>query len=235
MSNDYFQFKQFTVYQHHCAMKVGTDAVILGAYAPVSDAESVLDIGTGTGVVALMIAQRSTANITGIEIDTSASTQASENVLHSPWSDRISIIHADFVKYNFNEKYDCIVSNPPYFNNDLRSPNTQRNLARHTDSLSYEALLRGVHNILKEKGKFIVIIPTNAVNTFTQIAFIYNLHLLIKLTIYSLPNSISKRTILVLTNQKDVCCKDEQLIVESKPHQYTDAYFRLMQDYYLFL
>ncbi len=161
MSNSYFQFKQFTVWHDKCAMKVGTDGVLLGAWVNIFNAKSVLDIGTGTGLIALMIAQRSTANILAVEIDADAVNQAIENVERSPWSGNIKVQHADFKTATFNTKFDVIVSNPPYFSDSLLSPDTHRSTARHTSELTYHDLISRVSGILAFKGEFSLIIPAD--------------------------------------------------------------------------
>ena len=156
MSNPYFQFKQFTVWHDQCAMKVGTDGVLLGAWASVERARRILDIGTGTGLVALMLAQRSLldAKIVALEIDEAAAGQARENVARSPWQERIEVVQADFKKYRSSDKFDVIVSNPPYFVDSLECPDRQRAAARHNDSLTYEELLEGVNRLLAADGLF---------------------------------------------------------------------------------
>ena len=139
MSNLCFEFKQFTVWHDKCAMKVGTDGVLLGAWANVESAKHILDVGTGTGLIALMLAQRTVqADVTAIEIDSMAAIQARENIAHSPWKNRITLFNCDFRYFHDDLKYDLIVSNPPYFVNALKCLDKQRNMARHTDLLYYE-------------------------------------------------------------------------------------------------
>ena len=145
MSQPFFQFKQFTVWHDKCAMKVGTDGVLLGAWTPVESSARILDIGTGTGLVALMLAQRCSASVIALEIDGKAAQQAAENITRSPWGSRIEVVCQDFRLYsnkNNSLKYDTIVSNPPYFTDSLKCPDSQRNTARHNDNLSYEELLK---------------------------------------------------------------------------------------------
>ena len=146
MANPYFKFKQFTVYHDKCAMKVGTDGVLIGAWADVSRAEKILDVGTGSGLIALMIAQRCDASVLGIDIDEDAVIQARENVMASQWSGQITIARQD-VRVMANEcdtKFDVILSNPPYFAEDVKCPEAQRNTARHTDELDFHSLLQAV-------------------------------------------------------------------------------------------
>jgi len=162
MSKAYFQFKQFGVNQDRCAMKVSTDGVILGAVAGDGKARAMLEIGVGTGVVSLMLAQRfGNLKITGLELDKDAYEQAMENAKNSPWKKKITFLHYDFKTFSRDSihKFDLIVSNPPYFPNHLKSSDTQRNMALHNDSLSFEELIDGVHRLLLENGRFWVILP----------------------------------------------------------------------------
>lgn len=162
MSKSYFQFKQFGVHQDRCAMKVSTDGVILGSLAGDEKARSMLEIGVGTGVVSLMLAQRfGDLKITGVELDEDAAEQAMENAKNSPWKERITFFHQDFQTFSRDsiDKFDLIVSNPPYFPNHLKSSDIKRNMALHNDSLSFDELVDGVHGLLQENGRFWVILP----------------------------------------------------------------------------
>jgi len=161
MSNAYFSFKQFTVYQDLCAMKVGTDATLLGAWAGVG--ERMLDIGTGTGVIALMMAQRlPESRVDAIDADADACRQASQNVMASPFSGRIDVIFRrlqDFAASHIEPIYDAVVSNPPYFNHALKSPDERRTMARHADSLPFRDLTACAFRLLKSEGTFSVVVP----------------------------------------------------------------------------
>ncbi|NHE59205.1 tRNA1(Val) (adenine(37)-N6)-methyltransferase [Cyclobacterium plantarum] len=172
MANSYFQFKQFRIEQDRCAMKMGTDAVILGALAHLGNAKIILDIGTGTGVIALMLAQRfPDARVHGVEIEAQAFSQAAQNFRKSPWNDRMEIFHAAFQDYSksHSKKYDLIVSNPPYFSNQLKSSNARKNWARHDDQLSLKDLL-GVWQLLSEEGLFWLILPLREMRLFRDLA-----------------------------------------------------------------
>lgn len=156
MANDYFRFKQFTIRQSLCAMKVGTDGTLLGAWA--KGGERLLDVGTGTGLIAMMMAQRfPQAVVLGIDIDEGAVTQARQNVAESAFADRISIVQRDFAEVQ--GEFDCIVSNPPYFVDSLSCPDAQRSMARHADSLTYNSLMRHGWRLLSDSGEFSLIIP----------------------------------------------------------------------------
>ena len=166
MSNPYFQFKQFTVRHDKCAMKVGTDGVLLGAWAPVQNAKYILDVGAGSGLISLQLAQRNPwASITSIEIDPAAAAQAKENIQSSPWSDRMEVICSDFRDYHAENKFDLIVSNPPYFVDALKCPDNQRCMARHTNELNYELLFGHSTHLLSEQGIISVIIPSEVEKT----------------------------------------------------------------------
>lgn len=162
MANDYFRFRQFTIRQEQCAMKVGTDGTLLGAWAgaPKGRTSQILDIGTGTGLIALMMAQRfPLAQLTAIDIDAKAAEQARQNAIHSPFGPRVKVVRDDVA--NLSGTFDAIVSNPPYFANSLHSPNHQRTLARHDDTLSYRKLMTCATQLLADDGELSVVVPTD--------------------------------------------------------------------------
>lgn len=234
MSLPYFQFKQFTVWHDKCAMKVGTDGVLLGAWASVGNAERILDIGTGTGLVALMLAQRTTADvaIVALDIDEMGVEQARENVERSPWSGRIEVLHEDFNAFQPAEKFDVIVSNPPYFVDSLASPDVQRNLARHNNSLTYVSLLKGVSEMLADDGSFTIVIPTDVSELVKELAADYALYASRQLFVRTKPGANPKRVLLTFTFHEQEC-RTEELLVELARHQYSEAYIALTRDYYL--
>ena len=233
MSNPYFQFKQFTIYQDRCAMKVGTDGVLLGAWADVSSAHSILDIGTGTGLIALMVAQRSGAFVTALEMDVEASKQALENVERSPWNEKIKVVNLSLQEYDSLMKYDHIISNPPYFNQSLKSPKEGRTTARHTDTLSYDDLLKGVVRLLDEEGIFSVILPFSEKERFVTLAEQYNLYPARITEVLPTPISTPKRFMAEFSFQQ-VECQQNSLIIESAGrHQYSDDYKQLTEQFYL--
>ena len=173
MPNPYFQFKQFTVRHDKCAMKVGTDGVLLGAWAPVQDVKRILDVGAGSGLISLQLAQRNPeAVITSVEIDPAAAAQAQENIQSSPWSNRMEVVCCDFRKYHPEDKFDLIVSNPPYFVDALRCPDNQRCMARHTSELNYELLFGHSAHLLSEQGVISIIIPAEVERTVIDTAWI---------------------------------------------------------------
>lgn len=234
MSNPYFQFKQFTVWHDKCAMKVGTDGVLLGAWTPVREARHILDIGTGTGLVALMLAQRSPVDtkIVALEIDESAVEQAKENVVRTPWKERIEVVQADFIQYQSSDKFDVIVSNPPYFIDSLECPDQQRNAARHNNSLTYEELLKGVAGLLAEDGTFTVVIPADVADRLKAIALKWNLYAVRQLNVVTKLGGEPKRILInfSFSNQE---CVVESLLTEIARHQYSEEYISLTREYYL--
>ena len=172
MANDYFNFKQFTIHQQRCAMKVGTDGTLLGAWAQVPfERCRILDIGTGTGLIALMMAQRfPESSVVGVDIDADAVVQATENVMKSPFSKRVSISLADVKQLTDTDGFDAIVCNPPYFIDSLTCPNEQRTTARHAITLSFETLLQSASRLLNKDGLFSLILPSESFSIFESTA-----------------------------------------------------------------
>ena len=172
MPNTSFAFKQFIVKQDRCAMKVGTDAVLLGAWVLPNGSKHILDIGTGTGVIALMLAQKTQAHIDAIDIDEEAFLQAKQNALDSKFARQITVTQTSLQHYSnaTAQKYNLIVTNPPYFEQSLKSSDEQRSHARHADVLPFEELLDGVLKLLDEKGKFCLILPTLEAIKFRALA-----------------------------------------------------------------
>lgn len=233
MANPYFKFKQFTVWHDRCAMKVGTDGVLLGAWSDAADAHSILDIGTGTGLVALMLAQRSGAHITALEIDEDAVSQAKENVSSSLWSERIEVIKQDFREYIPEKKFDLIVSNPPYFVDSLVCPVEQRTKARHNSSLGYNDLLRGVARMLTPHGKFCVIIPFDVVEVMIDMAKHMGLYPSKRMDIVTSPGKSPKRALIQFILNDEGAYERSQFLIEERRHQYSPEYILLTQDFYL--
>jgi tRNA1Val (adenine37-N6)-methyltransferase len=171
MANSWFQFKHFRINQDRCAMKISTDAVLLGALAESKFPKNILDIGTGTGVIALMMAQRfPEASVSAVELDDKAAAQAEENFLASKFANRLCLFHSRIQDYNTSNQFDLIVSNPPYFANHLKANVKERNQALHTDTLSFEDLLAQVLRLLKNSGRFWLILPPYQSAIFQKLA-----------------------------------------------------------------
>lgn len=233
MANSYFQFKQFTVYHDRCAMKVGTDGVLLGAWAPVTHDGRVLDVGTGTGLIALQLAQRMPgADITAIEIDVAAAQQAEENVRRSPWADRIAVVCGDFRDYRSDERFDLIVSNPPYFVDALKCPDGQRSTARHAGGLNYDLLFRQSARMLSGQGLVCVIIPAETEKAVTDAAWNHKFYPRRRMQVFTKPGKPCRRVLLAFGFQERACM-EECLYIEQASGEYSPEYVALTRDFYL--
>lgn len=218
-------------------MKVGTDGVLLGSWAPINNNPfSILDIGTGTGIIALMLAQRSQAEqIDALEIDEEAYEQATDNFENSPWNDRLFCFHAgldEFVEEPEDE-YDLIVSNPPFHPEDYKSDNEQRDLARFQDAMPFEDLIEAADLLLSENGVFAVIIPFKEEEKFLNIAREYELYPIKITRVKGTPTTEIKRSLLAFSRNKNPDFPADELIIETARHQYTPEYIELTKEFYL--
>ena len=232
MSNPYFRFKQFTVYHDLCAMKVGIDGVLLGAWADCRNIRYGLDVGTGSGLIALMLAQRSEACVHAIDIDENACKQAEINFNHSPFHDRLSIESVPFQDFLSSRRYDLIVSNPPYFAHSLKSPDKNRNLARHNDHLPLEVLIKKSASLLTPQGKAAFIIPFDQWENIHSPAVENQLFLCRKTLVSSLQNHPPKRVLLEYSFINRGVTEDGFYIGETK-ETYSNEYRSLTEDFYL--
>ncbi len=234
-----FSFKQFTIEQSKTAMKVGTDGVLLGAWCDLpSDLDAkILDIGTGTGLIAIMAAQRSPlAMVDAIEIDEMAFEQAVENSQKSPFSSQINIYHCSLQNYLPEESclYAAIVCNPPYFINSLKNPDSSRSTARHTDSLSFNDLITHSFRLLKEEGILSVILPTAEGNQFIELAKNSGFIVTRTTNIHPTVGAETKRLLIELQkNNEPILIEESHLTIEISRHQYTEEYISLTRDFYL--
>jgi tRNA1Val (adenine37-N6)-methyltransferase len=232
-----FTFKQFSVQQDKTAMKIGTDGVLLGAWAPIENNPfNVLDIGTGTGIIALMLSQRSNAQqIDALEIDEDAYEQAVDNFENSPWGDRLFCFHAgldEFVEEPEDE-YDLILSNPPFYTEDYKSENEQRDLARFADAMPFEDLVEAADLLLSENGIFAVIIPFKEEETFIALAKEYELYPIKITRVKGTPTTEIKRSLLAFCRNESATILTNELIIETARHIYTPEYIELTKDFYL--
>ena len=234
MSNPYFRFQQFTIYQDKTAMKISTDGIVLGACCDFGKAKKVLDIGTGTGLLSLMAAQRSMADITAVEIDQDAYCQATENVQKSKFASRIKVVNGDFLAlYNDGaEQFDYIVSNPPFFRNSLKSSSLGRSIARHEDSLPFEKFVPTVARLLTTDGIFSVILPESERLYFNRLCIANGLHICGKTAVKSFENSDTLRVILHF-GKSILPLQQEILVIYSSQNIYTQRFKELVKDFYI--
>ncbi len=235
MPNVSFAFKKFNIKQDKCAMKVGTDAVLLGAWVNPNGSKRILDIGTGTGVISLMLAQKSGAGITAIDIDKDSTEQARCNVEESAFKHQVAVKHLSFqdlVKC-CEEKFDLIVTNPPYFIDSSKNQTDNRITARHTDQLPFEDLINGVKRILEQKGKFCLILPKNEAAIFRKMAEAKGLYLSKLLRIRTRPEKDSEKRHIMQFEFKESEFSESTLVIEQDVRNYTEEYKALTKDYYL--
>lgn len=235
MPNASFAFKQFVIHQDKCAMKVNTDAVLLGAWVSPNGSRNILDIGTGTGVIALMLAQKSKARILAIDIDKEATEQARLNAEQSIFRN-IEVANLSFQELaaTSQEQFDLIVTNPPYFTDSLKSQNQTRTVARHNEFLSFEDLLNGVKKMLHEKGKFYLILPTKEAGIFREMAKQKGLYLSKLLRVRTRADSETEKRHLMLFEFKQTEFSESTLVIETEqPLKYTKEYIELTKEYYL--
>lgn len=237
MANSYFQFQQFRIEQSGCAMKVGTDGVLLGAWANVDDDCNILDIGTGSGLIALMVAQRnSSAKITGIDIDEGAVRQATENVEESKWKERIDIRLASLQEFSANntEQFSHIISNPPFFQNSLKAPDKARSTARHTDTLSFSELVECVSKLLVEDGRFSVILPYESKEEIIKLGENNSLNISRITTVFPKADALPKRVLIEMKKAGKCECANDCITLETETRNVLTPEFKeLTKDYYL--
>ena len=231
-----FKFKEFTINQDRCAMKVGTDGVLLGAWTTLeNNPESVLDIGAGTGLIALQLAQRSTAEtIDAIELDDAAYEQCVENFEASPWGDRLFCYHASLQEFveEIDDSYDLIVSNPPFYSEDVSSGDKARDNARQNLVLPFDMLLKAAEKLLSSNGSFATIIPFKEEKEFCSLALKSNLYANRITRVKGSPDSEIKRSLLQFSFEENEIHEDE-LVIEISRHEYTQEYQELTKAFYL--
>ena len=245
MANTFFQFKKFIVHQEHTAMKVCTDACLFGGWLsqeqPLLNASTILDIGTGTGLLSLMLAQANEkAIITAIEIEPLAAKQAAQNFSLSPWENRLHIKESSLQNYftaTPRNTFDCIISNPPFFEGDLLSPDAQKNLAAHSTALPWETLIDNAFNILKEDGYFYVIVPSLRAYTFQKLATLKGMHFDTEITIYNTTKSAPFRSMLkfIKGTTSDKQINRHRINIKEEDNNYSPEFIKLLSPYYLHL
>jgi tRNA1Val (adenine37-N6)-methyltransferase len=235
MSNNYFEFKQFTVTQNHSAMKVGTDGVLLGSWVAVENARTILDIGTGTGLLSLMLAQKSSAVIDAIEIDAEACIDAQFNFAQSPWNERLKLLEIDFLVFSkqATKQYDLIVSNPPFFKNSLHSPTNKKTVARHSNSLPHEKLVAEVTKLLTDDGRFYVVLPSDIAKEFIILSRLQGLHPKQIVKVFSKTTDTKSVRIMLCFSKTDCKATEILLSIYDQSSEYTIEYKTLTKDFYL--
>lgn len=232
MAKDVFSFKQFSVHQDRCAMKVGTDGVLIGAWG--EGGARILDVGSGSGLVALMMAQRYPAStVVGVEMDAQAALQAQENVAASCFAARVSIVNQRLQDYCAEEPFDSVVSNPPFFVNSLKSPSHARTAARHADTLSYADLFRGVKRLLAPQGVFSAVIPTDCSDEFMAEAVFAGLYLVRKVAVCTTPNKLPKRLLLCFSRLQPETLEQEQVYLQNADGTMSEWFITLTHNFYL--
>lgn len=233
---DYFEFKRFRVYHDKCAMKVGTDGVLLGAWADVEGCRRILDIGCGSALVALMVAQRvEDAQVVGVEIDVPAARQAAENCAASPFADRLSVVCTDIANYEDDDKFDCILSNPPFFEESLLPPDARRAAARHTQGLTGKCLIAHAKRLMRPGALFHVVLPSISKEAFVGQCALQGLSLRKQTEVVTREGKTPKRVLLSFVN--DVApqrpLRDTLVLLDRYSNDRSEAYATLTKDFYL--
>lgn len=235
MHNDFFRFKQFVIRHGQCAMKVGTDGVLLGAWADVNNATRALDAGTGSGLIAIMLAQRCNALIDAVEIDSQACVQARENISACPWGDRIRVHHASFQNFARNTKYryDLIISNPPFHKEDIKPYHPGRRVARHSETLDYKTIIAFSAELLNTPGRLALILPSGEADTAVKQAALAGLFCSRITRVVPAPAKSPARALLEFCNQPAGCKEDRIIIENGIRNEFTPEYMALTRDFYL--
>jgi tRNA1Val (adenine37-N6)-methyltransferase len=234
MANNYFSFKQFTIYQDKSAFKVGTDGVLLGASADIDGIRTILDVGTGTGLIAIMLAQRCNAAIIAIEPDDDSFIQSCENVNSCKWHNRIKVEHTRFQDFNPEQvQFDLILINPPYFNNSIKNPDPRKSAARHNDYMTSDDILSSTSRLLKEDGRLQLIMPYVEGNIFIAEANKYGFYCNRILKIKPTHTSEIRRLILTFNRFQEKTMESFLTIEHGKRREFTEEYINLTKDFYL--
>jgi len=241
LANPYFQFKQFTVHHDRSAMKVTTDSCFFGAWASRQiqnskfEIRNLLDIGTGTGLLALIIAQRNDVIIDAVEIDQEAAQQAIENISSSPWKEKIKVYNQNILNYQSDCKYDCIICNPPFYEKELSSEEQKKNIAHHSSEIRLKQVLLEIKRNLKEHGIFFLMFPAKREREIRSMFDESNFYVIKKLFLKQSVNHSAFRIILMATNQKRNQVETTEISIWNENRQYTKEFTDLLKDYYLYL
>ncbi len=236
MANSYFQFKQFKIERDKCAMKVCTDSCLFGAWVPIpTSTKTILDIGTGTGLLSLMCAQKTNASITGIEIDEAAYLQTQSNFKNSHWNNRLEVVLGDIRKYAFQQKFDFIICNPPFFKDKIVSFSPTEKIAKHSTHLNIYELFESIHNLLNLNGQFACLFPFFRKDEIEKIAYEFNFHLVHSIYFKQSTSHSYFRYAAVFTTQKNEPLSHQEVAIKNELGHYSDAVIQLLQPYYLYL
>ena len=231
--NDYFHFKKFHVSHKRSSMKVGTDAVLLGAWVDPGNASTILDVGTGAGVIALMLAQRCADTLVdAVEINNEAYLDASENFERSPWKSRLRLYQTSIQNFRPKKRYDLIVSNPPYFVKSLKPPDVGRQHARHTDSLSFDELIRSAIELLQPNGRLAVVLPSQEAMIFEKLAAVHHLFCKRKCAFRTRAHKPVERSLMEFSTQSGKMT-EEELCLYSEGSEWSPGYRTLTKEFYL--
>lgn len=232
--NNWFEFKQFRIEQKSSAMKVGTDGVLLGAWTSIENASRILDVGTGTGLIALMLAQRCNAVIDAIEIEQEASLEAKHNFSQSAWNDRLKVFHEDFLQYAVptEEKYDLIVSNPPFFINSLKTPNERLAVAKHNVNMSIAQLLNKSSSLLKADGRISLIFPYGNLDDVKESARLAGYYVKTRTDVYAKPSKSPVRTLMEFS-LTPVLPEADHLVIRDANDDFSEKFRKMTAPYYL--
>lgn len=240
MPNPFFQFKQFTIHHDRCAMKVTTDACLFGAWTAneiqnsKAKIQNTLEIGCGTGLLSLMMAQKNNIHIDAIEINKEATEQAKENIAVSLWGDRITVINEDILKWTTSKKYDCIVSNPPFYETELKSPKHTKNIAHHNEGLKLNELFNFIKNHLSENGVFYLLLPEKRKAELEDLLKQYHFYLHTQIEVTQTINHTPFRVMIKAGNKKQDAVAKE-MAIKNNSNEYTPEFIELLKDYYLHL
>jgi tRNA1Val (adenine37-N6)-methyltransferase len=228
-----FRFKQFEVKQSRSAMKVGTDAILLGTWARVEWAKHILDIGTGTGIIALICAQRnSIAYVEGVELDEGSAEDAADNFNQSPWSARMRAHHGNFLKTASAQKFDFIISNPPYFSHSLRAADPSRSAARHDDSLPAEAFMKHAKRMLLPEGKIALIFPKDQLNRWIEQAELVGMGVERLCHVFTLATKEASRVMVEFSFDRTTATQQENIYIEKSPGEFSETFKTLTKEFY---
>jgi len=239
MSQTFFRFKEFTVHQENCALKVCTEACLFGAWVAsllpeMGATKNMLDIGAGTGLLSLLLAQKSEAHMDAIEIDEDAAAQAADNFGHSPWGERLTLLPGDARQFDAEKKYGLIISNPPFFENNLKGPDEKRNLALHNDALTLEDLATVVQRCLAPNGYFAVLLPPERTAQLESLTEEYGWQLMYKTAVRQTPAHPVFRYMLIFSGAPKIV-ETNEIIIREENGNYTETFIALLKDYYLHL